>query len=275
MPTVLLWNVQRKALDELVLRLVQAHDIGLLVLVEYDGGVSALPELLKGQRFRQAPSFSRFGVFAQAPLSLERVSVRLPGDRADFWRVLDPHGTDGLLAAVHGPDRRNTNDATRKLVFGRIAREVERLEDHFGNQRTVIVGDFNAHPFESAVVDADGLHALGVRTLAGQAYRTVASEVRPFFYNPMWRLYGHGPDAGSATHYYPGTGSSEFVWHMLDQVLVRPSDPWLVPETEVRILRTAGAKPLVRADGRPDEVKGSDHLPILFPWHLAPPEGRL
>ena len=46
----------------------------------------------------------------------------------------------------------------------------------------------------------------------------------PYFYNPMWNLYGDEPRSSApATYYYRGSDPHELYWHMLDQVLIRPS----------------------------------------------------
>ena len=94
----------------------------------------------------------------------------------------------------------------------------------------MIVGDFNAHPFESAVLSSDGLHAIGIRQVKNAARRLVrwGDEEEDFFYNPMWRKYGHDSsmEAGMATHYWQNNQAGELFWHMLDQVVIRPEEKW-------------------------------------------------
>jgi hypothetical protein len=83
----------------------------------------------------------------------------------------------------------------------------------------------------------------------------------------MWRLYGSDPsgDAAAGSYYYhDGYDVNEPFWHMLDQVLIRPEHAHRLPPDELRILTTTGRMPLIDADGRPDSVVGSDHLPVMF-----------
>jgi len=148
-----------------------------------------------------------------------------------------------------------------------VADHVRSVEARTGHRRTVVCGDFNANPFDPSVLDADGLHAIGVKRVGREPHRGVREQGRvDYFYNPMWRLYGTDPagDAAAATHYHHDRQSAELCWHMLDQVVIRPEAADRLAEAELRILRAAGKIPLVRADGRPDETRASDHLPVLF-----------
>jgi hypothetical protein len=188
--------------------------------------MSQLSGLLSHEGLFKRPSPRRFGVFSRAnhPLTLRHYRL---ADRAGMWRFVPPSGQEGLLALLHGFDRRNYDDGTRRVFFRHIADAVRRYEGSHGHRRTLIVGDFNAHPFDSAVTDSDGLHAIGVRAVETRASRMVRGiKMRSdFFYNPMWRMYGrHHPDAGAATHYWLGEHARELVWHMVDQVVLRPEE---------------------------------------------------
>jgi endonuclease/exonuclease/phosphatase family metal-dependent hydrolase len=149
-----------------------------------------------------------------------------------------------------------------------LAAQVRHLEAQLGHRRTVVLGDFNANPFEPAITSTGGLHALGIRHVRGRVDRTVGGEPFDFFYNPTWRAYGYGPDAGGATHYFGGYNTHELFWHMLDQVVVRPEALDAHPDHQVRVLTTAGTIRLTTADGLPDVGGASDHLPTLFTWAI-------
>lgn len=293
MATFLLWNVQRKPLDGLVQSLVRQHNVDVVLLVEYAFGTSLLPGLLARDGLIRRTSSKRFGVFTRTNHNLTKLKFPL-GNRVGMWSWTPPSGQDGLLVLLHGPDRRNNDDSTRRLFFRRVADAVERYEKG-RHTRTVVAGDFNAHPFESAVADADGLHAIGVRAVQprpttkppkpgavprpkkppkpapiGRRKVSGAGAGREFFYNPMWRLYGHQqhPDAGAATHYWTRGWAHELAWFMLDQVVIRPSESARFPEDQLRIVTRIGNLPLLDAHGLPDAQTASDHLPLVFQWNL-------
>jgi hypothetical protein len=121
------------------------------------------------------------------------------------------------------------------------------------------------------MADSDGLHAIGVQAIETTSVRKVSSSGKSdFFYNPMWRLYGHQghDDAGAATHYWIGKWAHELGWHMLDQVVIRPSEYANFPAQNLVILTQVGTLSLLNTQGLPDQQTGSDHLPIVFHWNL-------
>jgi hypothetical protein len=271
MAAFLLWNVRRKPLDGFVQTLVRQLQIDVVLLVEYAFGSSQLPGLLMKDGLFKRPSSPRFGVFARVGYGLDRLRYRL-GDRVGMWKWAPPSGQEGLLVLLHGLDRRNYDGSTRRVFFRRVADAVRHREETRNHRSTVIAGDFNAHPFESAVIDADGLHALGVQAVRARATRRVkgAGAAAGFFYNPMWRAYGHQqhPEAGAATHYWLGSWAHELAWHMLDQVVLRPGEAVRFPEDRLRIVTRVGSIPLLDAEGLPDSQTASDHLPLVFHWNL-------
>jgi hypothetical protein len=271
MAAFLLWNVNRRPLDGLVQNLVRQLRIDIVLLVEYAFGVSQLPGLLLQDGLYKLPSSDRFGVFARLPHAFRRLRYRL-GRRAGLWVWTPPSGREGLVALVHGFDRRNCDDGTRRVFLRRVADTVRRCEKARGHRRTIIAGDFNAQPFEPAMTDADGLHAIGLRSVAARSDRKIlgVEAAADFFYNPMWRVYRQHQHsvAGAATHHWIGRNVHELGWHMLDQVVLRPEESARFPESQLRVVTRIGGIELLDSNGLPDRQTASDHLPVVFHWNL-------
>jgi hypothetical protein len=276
MAAFLLWNTGRKNLDSLVQNLVREHKIDVLLLVEYFPSQinSGLSTLLIGEGLVRRNTSERFGVFSRASYGMSSVAVAGLGDRVELWDWIPEPTTAPTKAArfalVHGLDRRNNDDGTRRVFFRRIADTIREHEAK-SHRRSMIVGDFNAHPFESAILSSDGLHAIGVRHVGSATHRLIrwANQEEDFFYNPMWRKYGHvtSMDAGMATHYWQSNQAGELFWHMLDQVVIRPEETGSFPEDHLKIAASVGTATLLAPDGAPDVTVGSDHLPIVFHWN--------
>ncbi|HEY5312470.1 MAG TPA: endonuclease/exonuclease/phosphatase family protein, partial [Pirellulales bacterium] len=164
MAAFLLWNVNQKPLDGLVQSLVRELQIDIVLLVEYPFGKSRLPGLLLRDGLFKRPSSKRFAVFVRNGHDLSRLRYHL-GKRVGFWSWTPPSGQEGLVVLLHGLDRRNYDDSTRRVFFRRVADAVQRRERHKDSRRTIVTGDFNAQPFDPAIVDSDGLHAIGVRAV--------------------------------------------------------------------------------------------------------------
>jgi hypothetical protein len=267
MPRVLFWNVQRKQLDALVMSLIANRAPDIVVLIETPLR-SRLASLLAPGGWQRVSRSERFTLFAKNDIRLTRQSNPDTTERVEFWRVEPAGRDDWLFVLIHGPDRRNATDDSRRFLFGRLRETIRLLENQFGHRRTVILGDLNSNPYDLSVLDADGLHAIGVRSVRGQTDRAIRSAGRSdFFYNPMWRLYGSDltGDAGAGSYYYhQGYDTTEPFWHMLDQVLIRPEYADRLPPDELRLVNSIGAERLIDANGFPDADSASDHLPVTF-----------
>jgi Endonuclease/Exonuclease/phosphatase family len=273
MAAFLLWNTNRKNLDSLVQDLVREHKIDILLLVEYypSETKSTLSTLLLTDGLVRRNSSERFGVFSRLNYGMNSAPVMALGDRVELWNWFPEPNKEARFALVHGLDRMHNDDGTRRVFFHRIVDAV-RQDENKSHRRTIVVGDFNAHPFESAILSSDGLHAIGIRQVGAATRRLVrwGSEEEDFFYNPMWRMYGHvAPmEAGMATHYWQKYQAGELFWHMLDQVVIRPEESGSFPEDHLKIISRVGTATLLAPDGTPDKTVGSDHLPIVFHWNV-------
>ena len=272
MAAFLLWNIDRQNRDLLIQSLVREHVIDVVLLVEYYPSKfgSNLSNLLQSDDLVKRNTSERFGVFARSNHGMTQARTAF-GGHAELWDWVPDSGMPGRFALVHGPERRNNDDGTRRVFFRRVAGLVTRSESN-SHRRSMVVGDFNANPFESSILSSDGLHAIGIREVDHRTDRHVRlGEVREhFFYNPMWRLYGHhaAEGAGMATHYWQNRLAGELFWHMLDQVVIRPEECDRFPEDRLKILSRVGTVDLLTPDGRPDRGIGSDHLPVVFHWNL-------
>jgi hypothetical protein len=130
------------------------------------------------------------------------------------------------------------------------------------------------NPFETGVVSAEGLNAVMSREVAGRGSRRVDFKDHPFFYNPMWSIFGDSTHEqfppGSERHeppgtcYYPSSRSKWFFWNMFDQLLLRPSLLDSFRNESLRVLVTDGVTSFLTDRGLPDRVAISGHLPLLF-----------
>src|ERR1017187_3304275 len=141
MAVVLVWNVNKKpSVDGLVQSLVRQFQVDVVLLVEYPSRSSQLPEVLQKDGLFRQPSPEAFGVFVRSTHTLARLRYRV-GKRVGMWRWTPPSGQEGLIVLLHGLDRRNHDDSTRRVFFRRVADAVRRDEDKRGHRRTIVTGD--------------------------------------------------------------------------------------------------------------------------------------
>ncbi len=273
MAVFLLWNTGRRNLDPLVENLVREHSVDVLMLVEYYPSVvkSTLSTLLLSRGLVRRSTSERFGVFSRFNYGMNLRTASGLGNRVELWDWTPNTKTEARFALVHGLDRRHNDDGTRRVFFRRVADAIRQQETN-SHRRSIVVGDFNASPFESAVASSDGLHAIGIRWHGGSTSRLVrwGEEKEDFFYNSMWRKYGHiaSMEAGMATYYWQNNQAGEFFWHMLDQVVIRPEEHGRFPEDQLNVVTKVGTVTLLAPNGTPDATVGSDHLPLVFHWNV-------
>jgi hypothetical protein len=190
-------------------------------------------------------------------------------DRVDFWDVKLSKKNELLLVLVHGLDIVNNSEEARSLFFDRLRNDITEIEEkHVGHKQTVVLGDFNANPFDAIVGGIRGLHAIRVKEVGGKRKRAVMRQDYEFFCNPMWSCYKGWERSPPGTHYFNGSDVHEVFWHMLDQVVLRPQALHMFSEKNLRVLTEAGNISLLTNRGLPDKVNFSDHLPVLFKLNL-------
>ena len=152
-----------------------------------------------------------------------------------------------------------------------------KIEHEVGiNNRSVLVGDFNANPYKRVLFDYDCLNATPSRWLAKNESVQHGSKEYPFFYNPSWKLMldDHRVNkeiASVGTFTYesalkPQTTSQKY-WNTFDQVLVRPNLIDYFVDDEFKVITRHGHRELI-SEGRIDKTNYSDHLPIVFTLEL-------
>jgi hypothetical protein len=264
----LFWNLNGKALQGRVAKLVRAHETDVLVLAECSVPENLILDALNVEThspFRKSTSLLRtLAVFTRrGPCS----AVTLLDDEAmrmTFQQLRLPSGIDLLLVATHFPSKLHWSDDSQNQECTRLGQIIRRQEERLGHFRTLLIGDLNMNPFQAGVVSCQGLHATMARQVAGRVSRRVRAEEYMFFYNPMWGHFGDALDGPPGTYYDSRSEAVAYFWNIFDQVLIRPSllDVF-VPES-LRILDSDGDETFLTDYGVPRQSTGSDHLPIIF-----------
>lgn len=267
----LFWNVNRKPLQAAIRRLVDQHDIDIVILAECTippAQLSLTLNLDTDRVFcRASPNGGLSEIYTRFMPDL-LVPVVWGHPRCMIRRLALPAREEILLVVVHLVSKlyRSEDDQFEECIA--FADQIRAAEKVAGHERTILVGDVNMFPFERGLVHARGLSAVMTREIAAKVGRTVADKDYPFFYNPMWGLLGDGNRGPAGTYYRRPKGHLGYYWYMFDQVLVRPALLDRFRNEDLEVLTTDGGEPLVTKRGLPDKRNASDHLPITFALHL-------
>jgi endonuclease/exonuclease/phosphatase (EEP) superfamily protein YafD len=266
MITLLFWNVGAASRPIQISDLATRYDVDVVLLAELVDEPSELLLALNKTvvAYSYAPGIGNTKIHIFARFSETFAAPIYETDRLTVRRLNPPGIEEILLAVVHFPSKYAWSDDSQTMECTRLADDIRRIEESTGHQKTVLVGDFNMNPFETGVVSAAGMHAVMDRKVAQRGNRIVQEREYPFFYNPMWSLFGDATRGPAGTFYHPRAEHKVYFWNMFDQVLVRPALLERFRFDDLAIIDHTGEQSLLTDTGIPDRKLGSDHLPILF-----------
>ena len=271
---LLFWNLKRKALAESVGLLAEEKKADIVVLAEMPDGTD---EFLTQLRQYDSDFLAGDGILPQRRVSLyhrfSTAQVQHLHD-AKFWTIYQLALSDEeplILVAVHMPAKSGIGYmglGNRLPKFQQLGQDILREESASGTDRTIVIGDLNQNPFDGEIVHLEALNAVMDPDVAARVSCQRDGRTYKYFYNPMWTAYGRR-QAPLGTYYYQESDYVRYYWHVFDQVLLRPDlIPTLGDEVPTAITELGGES-LLRANGRPNDSRFSDHLPISFSLNIA------
>ena len=286
MLNLVFWNLKKKSLAESVGLLAEEREADIVVLAEMpDNTEEILARLMQyNSDFtvnepRLPPSTETATASAKTPKRRVILYHRFSSDQvqclrlAKFWTIYQLDLSDEeplILVAVHMPAKSRigyTSVEDRLIEFRGLCQNILEEESALGTNRTIVVGDFNQNPFDKEVVYLDTLNAVMDPDVANRVSCQRDGQTYKYFYNPMWTAYGRR-QAPMGTYYYQEPDSVRYYWHVLDQVLLRPDLIPALSNEMPTIITELGGESLLRANGRPDNSRFSDHLPIALSLNI-------
>ncbi len=267
----LFWNINRKPIAPLIAKLARERSVDVLVLAECEiNPMTLLAELNRNGRsnFFFSPDYAeKFLVYTRF-----EPSWLLPladYDSLSIRHLVHPLYADLIVGIVHLRSKLYLSDDDQSDLAIRFREPIERVENELGHSRTVLFGNFNMNPFERGMAGSESFHAVMDRATAEEKSRIVSGSLRQFFYNSMWSLMGDLSEGPSGTYYYRSSEPVSYFWHMVDQVILRPSLMPCFNSESLTVIAEIGNESLLRDNGRPDTDMASDHLPIFFRLELS------
>jgi len=271
MTSFLFWNINRKLLTENIARLALGYEIDVLILNECSIEPTALLRKLNynytsNYHYALNIGCEKFHIYTKFP---DRFIVPILEDsRLTIRHLKLPGITDILLACIHFPGKLHWVDESQLIECGNLSRLILEAERIIGHSKTILVGDFNMNPFEPGIICSGGLHAVMCKKIAAKKTRVVQGKNYPFFYNPMWGLFGDETPGPPGTYYYDRSEHCVLFWNIFDQVLIRPDLLDLFDNKTLKILDSDTKESFITEKGLPDKDRTSDHLPIFFKLNL-------
>lgn len=264
---ILFWNLNRQELAAEIKALVAEFEPAFVVFSE-DAFAMDRPSSL-GMSFALVESVcSRVQVYTTCDVArLRRI------DEEKYYSIQEVSLAGRLpflLAVIHWKSRLYRSVKSQSAAVYSIANTIRASETRVGHQRTIFIGDMNVDPFNEAMVATNGLNATMSRHVAMRGVRRSSPFGEyPFFYNPMWSVYGDESDGPPGTYFRSDSEEVCYFWHAFDQVLVRPDLVPLLPMRSLRVINKVHDFSLASERGTP---RASDHFPILFEFEIPETE---
>ena len=157
-------------------------------------------------------------------------------------------------------DKRSEADSSARIYDAeRIMADLRLREEQTSCTNSIVIGDFNADPFEPELIAKSCFHAtLFKDVLQNKPIRKRDGDAFRMMYNPIFHYLSE--DTKCYGSYYYGTGFTCLFWHCFDQALVSPA---LADSVEdLQYLRSIGGEMLISKMKPNGDV--SDHLPLLL-----------
>lgn len=267
MITIAFWNTygnngNGNNVDSLIVELIKERNIDLMVLCEYKGDSHMLCSKLEFENL----AFSSTPYCEGDRVKMIYSSTTLEAPRLvrnqDFYTIVRFPESKLTVVGVHLLSNMYADDETRKMSALNCRNDIEEYEEECVDRNTVVIGDFNADPYESTLMSAIGFHALPVQKKAEKSRKVTHKEMLPF-YNPMWNLFGDFCEP-FGTYYMSTTNAYDPMWHLYDQILVRGILARKIIKESVKIIGKIGTVKLCTDYGIPNKAVASDHLPIII-----------
>lgn len=260
---IMFWNLNNNSLQDEVAQIAFNHNIDIIVLAEDPESLTSRIQYLNHS---VASYFSTKSACERIRI-ITRFSDRLvkPLRESEYYTAREfciPACSPFILIAMHWKSlmwRKTSSQTASIMKLGDLVREIE---DERGHQRSIFIGDLNVDPHDDGMLATNGFNAVMSRQVASRQNRTMNPFGEfPFFYNPMWSIYGDESEGPPGTYYRSSSEEVCQFWHIFDQVLIRPALVPYLPSPSVKVLTESGGTSFVNSNGHP---KSSDHLPILL-----------
>ncbi len=252
-------------IEDAIVDSVLENNCDIIVLAEFSSQTAGLCNKLslKGRDFRERKSIvgnSRVKILADNRFVDEIIRDSKYYTIHDFSLV----GYHFLLGGVHFPSKLCAGPQDIQIAGRNFINAVKEAEIEAGHEKVIMIGDFNANPFETIMTDFEYLHAIFDSSIVKRTRSREVFGVRnQIFYNPMWNLLGDANYPKGS--YYSDSGKScKLFWHIFDQIIVSADCIEAYKQGSLKILDRAGSKCFLNESGKPDKDSFSDHLPLFF-----------
>ena len=257
MLNILFWNLKRNAVEDYIIDCIVENNVDIAVFSEFDKIDFIKIEKNLGKMYSRILAAQDDGKVTLIAKTTFSVAIVQQQNRYSIYNI-QTAVKDYLLAAVHLEDKWHYKPAERIETIKRLVADIEQTEELLKCSNTVVIGDFNANPYDEELLSKYAFNAVLFKKIIDKSELTNPNSLKKKrFYNPI--LHYISEDTEMYGSFYHEKDYMTSYWYCLDQVLVRKS---LVNNVDhVEYLRKISTKDLLKKTVPNGKI--SDHLPLL------------
>lgn len=254
---ILFWNIKGNNLQRHIKQCLIENNVDVAVFAEYKGTDFLLLSKELNYSYHYVETIGGCDKVALLVSKSVNATIKREQSRYALYEI-ETNEKHYIIAGVHLQDRHSTDTAVRIETIGRLMNDIKNLEQSSKCNNTIVIGDFNANPYDDELLQMNAFHAVPfkevirrseTRRIDGVSYRRL--------YNPV--IHFLSEDEQNYGSFYYSQGSKTPVWHCLDHVLLGKS---LIDAVySLRYIKKIGKISLLK-QVKPDPSI-SDHLPLF------------
>ena len=257
MLNILFWNLKRNAIEDYIIDCIVENNVDIAIFSEFDKTNFNKIEENLGNMYSRILSVQDDRKVTLIAKTTFLVTILQQQNRYNIYSVKTAL-KDYLLVAIHLEDRRNYQPAERIETIRCLVADIEKTEELLGCNNTIVIGDFNANPYDEELLSKFAFNAVLFKTIVNKSELTNPNTLkRKRFYNPILHYISENTEM-YGSFYYEKDYRTPY-WYCFDQILVRKS---LVDNiNHMEYLKRINVKDLLKNSIPNTEI--SDHLPLL------------
>lgn len=254
---ILFWNLAKNCNEDFVAKILAEQDIDIAIFAEHHNtDFSSVVKSLDNKYINHLGygACEKITLLARKAFQIE---VKREQTRYVLYSFQDEQN-QYIIAGIHLPANPHSSSDDRKCVIRDIVGDITELENKLDCHNTIVIGDFNASPFDSELTQKDAFNAVLFQDLITKKEYVISNGKRyRRFYNPVFNFLSE-TTKNYGSIYYSGNINSLY-WYCYDQIIVRK--PLISSIKELNYVKRVKGRNLIK-ETLPDKSI-SDHLPLF------------
>lgn len=257
-------NIEKKVrINNCLIEIILENKCDVIVLAEYGDEISRLCGLLNmvsKDTYQPLPQYEGCKKIRGLINSKYKSDVLHEQSRYQII-MIETSYYSLIIAMIHNKSKLNSSIFAQEEELRVFHQDICAVEKSCNTKNTLVIGDFNADPFEPACTSASALHAIPFAGETSKSTRTVSGRKYHKFYNPTWKFYSNR-SVPYSTYYYNNSDMINLYWNIFDQVIIRPQLINAFIDDSLSIITETKNHNLLKKK-IPNKDKYSDHLPLF------------